>query len=212
MEAFEIEPSYDREDPFGRGPRILWGRVAVLAGLVIFCFLLGRLTASKNSDAATVTRLQTTVTNDQSKIQSLQATVAELSAAPPPSAVTQPTNTATNPPVGQLPSPSPVVQPSPSPTAASAAGGTYTVQVGDTLSSIEEKFYKTIGLPYTQLIEQANGLTSAIIRPGMKLTIPPKSEVSTITTGTATTAPPVVTPTTPATVPTVRPSPSSTKH
>lgn len=210
MEAFEIEPSYDREDPFGRGPRILWGRVAVLAGLVIFCFLLGRISAPKNSDSSRVTALQNQVTADNSKIQSLQATVAELSAQPPPSTVTQPTTTSTGAPVGQpQTSPSPVTQPSPSPSAAGPAGGTYTVQVGDTLSSIEAKFYHQIGLPYTTLIEQANGLTSTTIRPGMKLTIPPASEVNTVTVPSPTASP--VTPVTPAAT-TPHPSPSSTKH
>ncbi|HEU5001408.1 MAG TPA: LysM peptidoglycan-binding domain-containing protein [Actinomycetota bacterium] len=208
MEAFEIEPSYDREDPFGRGPRILWGRVAVLAGLVIFCFLIGRISVGKSSDSSQVTRLQNQVTADNTKIQSLQATVAELSAQPPPSAVTQPTTTSTNAPVGQPP-PSPTPQPSPSPTAASPAGGTYTVQVGDTLSTIESKFYHQIGLPYTTLIEQANGLQSTTIRPGMKLTIPPASEVNTVTVPSPTA--PVITPTTPAAT-SPRPSPSSTKH
>src|SRR5438132_782268 len=44
VEAFEIEPSYN-EDPFARGPRVLWGRVAALGGGLILFFLIGHWTA-----------------------------------------------------------------------------------------------------------------------------------------------------------------------
>ena len=44
VEAFEIEPSYS-EDPFSRGPRVLWGRVAALGGGLILFFLIGHWTA-----------------------------------------------------------------------------------------------------------------------------------------------------------------------
>ncbi|HLI57865.1 MAG TPA: LysM peptidoglycan-binding domain-containing protein, partial [Actinomycetota bacterium] len=113
-----------------------------------------------------------------------------------------------------IPSPSAAVTSSPSPSSSSSTlgpnGTTYQVKPGDSLSAIEERFYKTIGLPYTQAIEQANGLANSAIHAGQTLTIPPLSAINTGGTGATTTSPtPPVTATTPAAT---HPSPSSTKR
>lgn len=204
MEPFEIEPSYDREDPFGHGPRVLWGRVAVLAGGLILFFLFGRITAGGGGSSASVTSLQNQLSAANSKIASLEASLSDAngSVTPPATVQTTPSTAATGA-VVESPTP-PVVPPSP----AVAGPITYTVKVGDTLSSIEVHFYHHLGQQYTTLIEQANGLTSPTIHPGQKLIIPPASSLQTTTPASpAATAPDTTT----SPAPSPHPSPSSTK-
>jgi LysM repeat protein len=189
LEAFEIEPSYDRGDPFPRGPRILWGRVAALSAGLIFFFLIGRITAGGGS-SADVTRLQNQHSQDLQTISQLQASLAAIQA----------TQSAPAPGIGQggTPStPAPTTSASAAPTTApggataspgAATTKTYIVKAGDTLSSIEAKFYGRTGHDLTTLIMQANQLTSAAaITPNQKLIIPPLPAGG--TTATATTAP-----------------------
>lgn len=174
LEAFEIEPSYDHEDPFGPGPRILWGRIAALAGLVVFAFLIGHLTGGGGSSGNTAS-LQSTIQADNSKISQLEAALQNASTGTGAGATPTPAATASTPVIAVTPS-----APSTTPTLG-PNGTSYTVQAGDSLSKIEETFYHTIGLQYTNLLEQANGLTSATIHTGEVLTIPPASALNTVT-------------------------------
>ena len=187
LEAFEVEPSYDREDdPFPRGPRVLWGRVAALGGALILAFLLGgQLAGGGGGNSSQVTALQRQLDDANSKISQLQSNLAALS-----SGQSAPTG---------LPSASPTTGASTTPTATAATapvrGGatgssvTYTVNVGDTLGGIASHFYGRATHAGVVLIEQANGLSDATIRVGMKLTIPPAPAGSTTPTSTATASP-----------------------
>lgn len=197
LEAFEIEPSYEREDPFPRGPRVLWGRVAALgAGLVLF-FLLGHMTAGGGGSSSQVTTLQRQVDQDKATIAQLEQNLAQQNTAP----LTTPTPATSQ---GAVNGPGVVGAPTSSATSGTsgstssqgtspANGGTvtYTVKVGDTIGSIASHFYGHYDRAFAVAIEQANNLSDATIRVGMKLTIPPKpaSTTGTTTTGTATTAP-----------------------
>src|SRR5712691_4241711 len=131
LEAFEIEPSYDREDPFPRGPRVLWGRVAALgAGLVLFS-LLGHMTAGGGGNSSQITTLQRQVSQDQATIAQLQQSLAQASSGQ----VTNPTPALSQ---GTIAGPG-TVQASPSVTATAGTSGvttttggpvTYTVKAG----------------------------------------------------------------------------------
>lgn len=185
LEAFEIEPSYDREDPFPRGPRVLWGRVAALSGGLILAFLIGHMTGGGGS--ATNTSLQNEVNSDRTTIAQLQQSLAAASAG----ATTTPSPTAS---LGGFVVPTSTVSPTPTSTAsstpASGASVTYTVKVGDTIGSIASHFYGRTSHAAVVAIEQANNLADATIRVGMKLTIPPSSTfASTTPTETVTTSP-----------------------
>jgi len=197
LEAFEIEPSYEREDPFPRGPRVLWGRVAALgAGLVLF-FLLGHMTAGGGGSSSQVTALQRQVDQDKATIAQLEQNLAQQNTAP----LTTPTPATSQ---GAINGPG-ALQASPTASATSTSGSTstsgtspanggtvtYTVKVGDTIGSIASHFYGHTQHDYVVAIEQANNLPDATIRVGMKLIIPPKpaSTSGTTPTGTATTTP-----------------------
>lgn len=195
LEAFEIEPSYEREDPFPRGPRVLWGRVAALgAGLVLF-FLLGHMTAGGGGSSSQVTALQRQVDQDKATIAQLEQNLAQQNTAPLTSPTPATSQGAVTGPgtLGTSPSAS-ATSGSTSPSVTSPANGgtvTYTVKVGDTIGSIASHFYGHTQHDYVVAIEQANNLPDATIRVGMKLIIPPKpaSTSGTTPTGTATTAP-----------------------
>src|SRR2546428_109682 len=135
VEAFEIEPSYS-EDPFPRGPRVLWGRVAALGGGLIFFFLIGHWTAGGGGSSQQVTALQRQVDQDRSTIQQLQQSLAAVSQAPStnPTAATTP---------GSTPAPETSSAPSSTATAPATSGNglIYKVKAGDTLGSIAARFY-----------------------------------------------------------------------
>ena len=181
VEAFEIEPSYS-EDPFTRGPRVLWGRVAALGGGLILFFLIGHWTAGGGGSSQQVATLQRQVDQDRTTIQQLQQSLAAVSQAPS----TNPTAATT--PAGTTPAPQASSTPTSTATgpATSGNGQTYKVKAGDTLGSIAGKFYGRTGHDLVALIEQANGMVDATIRPGQTLTIPPAPKASTGTTATVT--------------------------
>src|ERR1700704_3281710 len=185
VEAFEIEPSYS-EDPFTRGPRVLWGRVAALGGGLILFFLIGHWTGGGGGGASQQ------VTTPQAPGTTPPAGTPP-GAGPAPDASSTPTSTATAP-------------------ATSSNGQTYKVKAGDTLGSIAAKFYGRTNHDLVVLIEQANGMVDATIRPGQSLTIPPSPKASTGTTTTVT--PKATAPATPkATAPgTPRASASPTRY
>lgn len=183
VEAFEIEPSYG-DDPFTRGPRVLWGRVAALGGGLILFFLIGHWTAGGGGSSQQVTTLQRQVDQDRATIQQLQQSLAAVSQSPStnPSAATTP---------GTMTAPDTSTTPTSTTTApaTSSNGQIYKVKAGDTLGSIAAKFYGRTGHDVVALIEQANGMADATIHPGQTLTIPPAPKASTGTTTTVTPKP-----------------------
>jgi LysM repeat protein len=180
VEAFEIEPSYS-EDPFPRGPRVLWGRVAALGGGLILFFLIGHWTGGGGGSSQQVTTLQKQVDQDRATIQQLQQSLAAISQTP-----------GANPTAGTTPGATPAPDASSTPTSTATApatsgnGQTYKVKAGDTLGSIAAKFYGRTNHDLVVLIEQANGMVDATIRPGQSLTIPPNPKASSGTTATVT--------------------------
>src|SRR5207302_8477674 len=112
VEAFEIEPSYS-EDPFPRGPRVLWGRVAALGGGLILFFLIGHWTAGGGGSSQQVTTLQRQVDQDRTTIQQLQQSLAAVSHSP-----------STNPNAATTPGATPAPETSPTPASTATAPAT----------------------------------------------------------------------------------------
>jgi nucleoid-associated protein YgaU len=116
----EPEPSYewDYEDDRSSRPKVLWGRIVILAIVLILAYLLGRSTAPEGIPQGTLEQARAESAQLEEENQSLANQVEELEAA----------------------------QESPGPTTTTAAGGTdetgevdtYTVRRGDTLTSIAE--------------------------------------------------------------------------
>ncbi len=147
LDPYEPEPSYDWD--YGepqRGPKILWGRIVALAAIVIFAFVIGRVSAPAGVDPETLEDARARIGQLR---DDLEAALAQP-APPPPGAPTETT------------SPAPPVE-----------GEQYTVEAGDTLRVIAQRFYKDPALD--DCIAAANEIADpTLIRVGQTLTIPPK--------------------------------------
>ena len=116
----EPEPSYewDYEDERSSRPKVLWGRIVIIAIVLILAYLLGRSTAPEGISDTTLEQARAESAQLEEDNQALANQVEELEAA----------------------------QESPGPTTTTAAGGpdetgeaeTYTVRRGDTLTSIAQ--------------------------------------------------------------------------
>ena len=116
----EPEPSYewDYEDDRSSRPKVLWGRIVIVGIVLILAYLLGRSTAPEGILESRLEQTRAESAQLEEQNQSLADQVEELEA----------------------------TQASPSPTTTTAAGGTdeaaaaetYTVQRGDTLTSIAQ--------------------------------------------------------------------------
>ena len=117
----EPEPSYewDYEDERSSRPKVLWGRIVILAVVLILAYLLGRSTAPEGISSTTLEQARAESAQLEEENQSLADQVDELQEA----------------------------QESPGPTTTTEAGGTdetgaaetYTVRRGDTLTSIAQE-------------------------------------------------------------------------
>ena len=171
FEPYQPEPAYDweyDEEPRARKrpmPNILWGRVAILGALILFAFLLGRMTGSSGVPAADleaandeIAALEGELGQAQDQITALETQVAELQAADTTTDDgTDTTDEGTDDgATGET---------------AEAPAQTYTVKPGDTLSIIAEEFYGDASLD--DFLAEANGIADPTqISVGQEITIP----------------------------------------
>ncbi|HEX2180411.1 MAG TPA: LysM domain-containing protein [Actinomycetota bacterium] len=169
---------------------VLWGRVVVLGVVLLLVFLLGRATGGASDE---IEALQARIASQEAEIDQLEAEKRAL-ATPTPGAGTgteDGTGTTETPGAGTAGTPgagtgagtgtgtgtggSPAATPSPTvtPTAGSTEAQQYTVQAGDTLGRISNRFYGSTS--FAKCIQTANTIADAsAIRTGQTLTIPPK--------------------------------------
>lgn len=139
-------------EPQRSGPKVLWGRVALLAIFLILAFVIGRMTAGGGGGVSQTAynRLK----DENATLKQQVTTLQNQAAAAQPSAQATPSAQA-------------------SASAPAQGTRTYTVKAGDTLRGIAQKFYGDSSLD--DLIAQANNITDpSSLRAGQELTIPPK--------------------------------------
>ena len=145
--------------PRGRRTRILWIRVAAVAGLAAAAFLLGRNLAPGSQEDPSVARLRSELAEARAAIATLRAEQSTPTPSPTP---TPQADEETAP--GGAESPS------------DQAGEIYVVRPGDTLQGIAAKFYEDPTLD--DVIARANGIDDpTLIHAGLELRIPPRPDL-----------------------------------
>ena len=145
---------WDEEHDAAYKPKVLWGRVVVLGGMLILAFLFGRATKGDGIPASELNAAKEQIQTLEAENRSLEE---ELASAPVAPAETEPAET----------------EPAEEPTV--VEGQTYFVKSGDTLTTIAEKFYGDPSLD--DFLAEANGITDkASLSVGQELTIPDDPE------------------------------------
>lgn len=161
LEPYEPDPSSEYgwdDDPetAEHKPKILWGRVAILGGMVLLAFLLGRSMASDGIPRSQLVAAEERIEALETENQALEEELASAPVAtedPSAGAETEPDATGTD------------------ETGAGAGSKTYVVESGDTLTTIAEKFYGDASLD--DFLAEVNGITDPTeLSVGQELTIP----------------------------------------
>ncbi len=154
-----FEDSYEwdyEEERTSQG--ILWGRVLVLAAMLVLAFVVGRATAPSGVPGDEVERLQNRLAASQAEVDRLEAEAEQE----PQAQVT----------------PTPGTSPSPETTEDTGTEGdtlVYTVKSGDSFADLAERFYQDATLD--DFLAEANGLSVATpLKIGQELQIPPDPE------------------------------------
>ncbi len=126
----ELEWEYDQEQ--ARSPHVLWGRVAVLGGMLLIAFFLGRTTKSAGVPEAELDEARSEVRALQQDNEDLKSEVAAAEAARDAAENAETTEPAT----GEASAGTEDTTGE-----AEAEGMNYTVKPGDTLTTIAEETY-----------------------------------------------------------------------
>lgn len=154
FQSGDPDPALDWEDDEG-SPKLLWGRVLALAGVLLIIFLLGRASAPDQS-ADEVEQLKARLEEAQQQINDLEDQ---------PTTPTTPTS----------PAPTVTTSPTDEPTEDTGEGEgkvtEYTVEEGDTFVKIAEKEFGDVSPGIVDCLVEANG-GSEVISPGDTIEIP----------------------------------------
>lgn len=138
-------------------PKLLWGRVLALAGVLLLAFLLGRATAPDEASAE-LEEVQASLADARDQIAELQ----DATAAPPtseaPTVTTSPTDETTDEPTDEPDEPEGKIK-------------SYTVQEGDTFTTIAEDEFGEVTPGMVDCLVEANG-GEDVISPGDEINIP----------------------------------------
>jgi hypothetical protein len=158
---------YDDEPAYRTGPRILWGRLIVLAVVLLAAFLVGRATGGSGITQEDLDALRAERNDAQAQIEELQEEVTGLNQQ----------NTALQDRIDQLEAEQGTTPPATGEDTEGEepAGETYVIREGDTLLELANEFYGDPSLD--DYIAEANGITDpSLINAGDEITIPPDPE------------------------------------
>ena len=155
----DAEAGYDwDEEPVADKPRILWGRVAALGGMLILAFLLGRATKGDGVPTAELNEARQQIQTLEEENQALED---ELASAPDVSG-----DTGTD-----VEDDTTTEDTTSGDTDTSVEGKSYIVEPGDSLTTIAEKFYDDPSLD--DYLAEVNGISDPTqLAVGQELIIP----------------------------------------
>jgi LysM repeat protein len=165
LEGWDDEEDF--EEDIGASD-ILWGRVALLAGILLVAFFLGRLTGGGGVPAGDLAAANDRIETLEGQNQALKT---ELAAEP---SLFDGTDEGVSEEGVKVPEPDPAKADETTTEAApKLSGDTYIVQSGDTLAGIAQKFYKDASLGV--FLAEANQLSNpGKLSLGQRILIPPK--------------------------------------
>ena len=160
LDPYESDPSseydWDEEPAADDSPRILWGRVAVLGGMLLLAFLLGRATKSAGVSTSELTTARQQVQELRAENQALEEELASIPAVTDEPDTGTETGSEDDTETGET---------------GTSEGKTYIVEEGDSLTTIAEKFYGDPSLD--DFLAEVNGITDPTqLAVGQELTIP----------------------------------------
>lgn len=139
-------------------PNVLWGRVAILGGLLLLAFLFGRVTKPAGVPLEDLQRAQARVETLRTENSELKTELAAQESEPAP--VAEPEDAAAE------------TEDSEAAEATDTEDQIYTVQSGDSLTIIAQRFYGDTSL--SDFLAEANNIADPTkISVGQKLRIPP---------------------------------------
>jgi LysM repeat protein len=156
---------YDDEPAYRTRPRILWGRLIVLAVVLLAAFLLGRATGGSGVTQEDLDAMRAERNDTQAQVENLNEEVQRL----------EDQNVALQDRIDQLEVETPTTDPTTEEGGEEPAGETYVIQEGDTLLELANEFYGDPSLD--DYIAEANDiLDPSLISAGTEIIIPPDPE------------------------------------
>jgi hypothetical protein len=158
---------YDDEPAYRTGPRILWGRLIVLAVVLVAAFLLGRATGGSGVSQEDLDAMRSERNDAQAEVENLQA---ELQRSEDQNRLLQ--DQLAEEQAGETPT---TGTPGEEDTTEEPAGETYVIREGDTLLELANEFYGDPSLD--DYIAEANDIVDpSLISAGTEIIIPPDPE------------------------------------
>jgi hypothetical protein len=156
----ESDADLDWEDEDG-SPKLLWGRVLALAGVLLLAFLLGRATAPDDASAE-LEEVQAQLANARDQIAELEEQATAVPTDSPAPSITTTEDT------GDEPTDEPTDD---EPDEPEGKIKSYTVQPGDTYNSIAEDEFDTVNPNIVSCLIEANG-GEEVLSVGDEINIP----------------------------------------
>ena len=167
----DYEWDYDEEPARRDAPKVLWGRIVILAAGIVLAFLIGRMTAGGGIPASDLARAERQAEDARAEAAAAEQRAEDLQAQL--DAAQQNADTGTD--AGTDTGTDTGTDEDADTTAPEGDVETHVVAPGETLTTISEEYYDDTG--YADYIAEYNGIADpSLVSAGTELQIPPEPE------------------------------------